>query len=261
MFDPFLPFFCFALFCALLWLSPDRLRAEEERELRGVVMPIYQSKLGFEQSGIIHHLPLEGARVKKGEVVARIQDTVLKEKQIKSEALLAAAQLALEQAVHERDKAGRLLKQKVVSEMGIKEAEFAVTQARIGVDQAQSDLRAAQKAVADCDMKAPFDGVVVSVAANLGEYIGSGAEVLQLADLSQLELSIDLQPAQTQSLRAGTRFDMLVAGQAVGSAHIRTVLPLVDGVSGLQRVIWSVSTEASGMVIGRYVTLRYRAQP
>ena len=256
--------FRFTLLWLLLWVSfPERVNAEETTAgqpttLRGVVMPISQSKLGFEQSGTIIFLPLEGARVKKGDVIARIQDTVLREKQTKSKALLAAAQLALDQAIHERDKAGRLLKQKIVSKMGTKEAQFAVTQARIGLDQSKSDLRAAQKAVRDCEMKAPFDGVVVSVSANLGEYIIFGTEVLQLVDLSKLELSIDMQPAEVKNLRVGQMYGMLVDGQQVGSARIRTALPLVDGGSGLQRVIWSILTKNIHIVTGRYVRLQQK---
>lgn len=247
------------LFSLFLFSIQGQSHAGEEKAeapLKGVVLPMYQSKLGFEQAGIVEELPLEGKRVEKGEVLARMNDVSYQEKLIRSKALLSKARLTLEQANHERAKVGRLLDQKVVSEMGIKEAEFSVIQAQAGVDQAGSDVRLAEKAVRDCKMKAPFAGVVVSVAANLGEYVQAGAEMLQLADLSRLELGIDLQPREASRLKEGQTGEMFADGQHVGLARLRVVLPLVDGASGLQRTIWSAQPMEHAVVSGRYVTLQ-----
>lgn len=245
----------------LLVFLPKQTKAEgsvdPKTTLRGVVMPIYQSKLGFGQSGIITSLTMEGTQIKKGEILAHIDNTVMKEKWIKSQSLLAGTQLALDKAIHEQNKVGRLRKQRVVSEMGIKEAEFSVRQAKIKLDQAKSDLRAAKKSLEECIMKAPFNGVVVSVSANLGEFVGSGAPVLKLADISRLELSTDLKPATTSTMRIGQTSNLFVGTQPVGTAQIRTILPMIDGASGLQRVIWTVSPKKGKTVTGSYVTLQY----
>ncbi|MBF0436314.1 MAG: efflux RND transporter periplasmic adaptor subunit [Magnetococcales bacterium] len=218
-------------------------------------MPINQSKLGFEQAGVISQLPMEGQKFAKGQVIARINDEALKVKLVKARAVLAKARSSLEQTSHERAKQSRLLEQKVVSEMGVKEANFAVVQAKAMVDQAVSDVQAAEEAIHDCELIAPFPGIVVSVKANLGEYIQVGAEVLQLADLSSLELVIDLPPQEAAKQQEGRTAKIFTDDTQVGTAYLRTVLPLVDGVSGLQRTFWTVLPDGRTTVSGRYVTL------
>lgn len=228
---------------------------ESSVNLRGVVLPVNQSKLGFTQAGIVVELSLEGVEVKKGTLLARIDDAVAQQQMAKANASLANAQLKLEQAVHAQAKNKRLHAENILADMALKEGEFAITLGKIGLDQATSELASANLAVAGTKLFAPFDGVVSRITTHVGEWIGAGVPALELVDLTRLEVSMDVPPDSLVGLQPGMETDILVDGQRAGVAKARTILPLVDAASGLRRVIWSVMPAAGQVIAGRYVTL------
>lgn len=80
--------------------------------------------------------------------------------------------------------------------------QVALAQARI--DAAGQDLLAAQSAWEEAQIVAPFSGVVVSIPAKAGEWVGSGQPVLLLANLSSWQVQIDdLAEGDVQALEVG----------------------------------------------------------
>lgn len=223
--------------------------------LRGVVLPVQQSKLGFTQAGIVVALPLEGTEVKKGALIAHIDDSVAQQQMAKAKASLAKAQLTLQQAVHVQGKNRRLHAENILADMALAEGEFAITQGKIGVDISQSEVASARWALEGSRLVAPFDGVVSRVTAHRGEWLGAGAPALELVDLTQLEVSMDLPPDSLIGLEPGMETAVIIDGRRSGVAKARTILPLVDAASGLRRVIWSVIPGPDVVMAGRYVTL------
>ncbi|MBF0182551.1 MAG: efflux RND transporter periplasmic adaptor subunit [Magnetococcales bacterium] len=230
--------------------------------LRGVVLPVNQSKLGFTQGGLVTELPAEGNVVRKNQLLARVNDSVPRQQMAKAKASLAAAQLKLTQAVHAQEKNKRLHAENILSDMALKEGEFAVTQGRIGVEQANSEVASATLAMEGTRLLAPFDGVVTRVTSHIGEWIGAGAPALELVDPANLELSMDLPPEQVTGVRPGTETAVFIDGRQAGTARARVVLPVVDAASGLRRVIWSITPAPDEVMTGRYVTLgRWGGKP
>ncbi len=60
--------------------------------------------------------------------------------------------------------------------------------AQASVSEAQAMVAAAQQAVANANVHAPFDGTVYSLSAALTEYVQQGDRLLQIADLSRMEV-------------------------------------------------------------------------
>lgn len=245
-------------------LAPGKLAAGSEEDfggtaqLRGVVLPVNRSKLGFTQSGVVILRPLEGVVVEKGDILAKIDDSEARQKMIKARAALAAARLATKQAVRENKKTKLLIAKGIMSDTASVDGEDKIALAKIGVAQAQADIASAEWALRGCNLLAPFAGAVVAVTVHQGEWVGAGSPVLELVDLSQLEVSMDTSPATAQQLRAGMRAEIFTDGQKVGWGDVRVVLPLVDAASGLRRVIWRVHPDQGAVVAGRYVTLEIK---
>lgn len=223
--------------------------------LRGVVLPVSQSKLGFSQGGVIVSLMEEGKVVQKGAVLGQVDERIARVELAKADAALAAARLGVELATHNWEKTQRLTGEKIVSEMALKEEVFKTRQAENTLKTAQAGMESAKLALAGCTMKAPFDGVVVLRTAHVGEWVGVGTPVLELADISRLEMTMDVPPAVVDGLHEGAETTVLVDEKPVGRARARAVLPLIDGVSGLRRVIWSITPDGGVVLSGRYVSL------
>jgi RND family efflux transporter MFP subunit len=122
-------------------------RAEERREYPGRIRTVQYSEMGFEVPGrIVEFSVTEGDRVKKGQVLARLD-------QRDYQAALAKATAKLQHAASERDRMKTLYEKNVKpkAEYDLRERLFEVEQANVAT---------ARKAVEDSVLRAPFDGVL-----------------------------------------------------------------------------------------------------
>ena len=222
--------------------------------LGGVVRPARKAVLSFARDGIIRHLPGEGRMVRKGERIASLDEQRAQNSVNMAHVGRAAARAALLEAIHDRDVQKGLVSDDIVTEEGYRNLEFKVEFAEIKVREAETRLAAARLDRAECRLEAPFDGVVSRLQAQEAEWIGRGQPVMELGDTTHLELSTDIPLALTANLKPGQVVDISDNGQIVGSATMRTMLPLLDPASGLRRVVWDV-TPLVEVLSGRYVLL------
>jgi len=220
----------------------------------GVVKPVRSAKLSFPQQGTLVLVPEEGQMIKKGWVVAKQDDTQAKISLAEAEAALESAKLSIETAKHEQGKTERLLKENIVAPIALTETTFKLQKAEAELKIAEAKLTSSQLKLKQCQIIAPFQGVVIKVFSNLGEQNGPGNPVVEMVDLSKLEISVDMPLKATIDMKPGIRTTLLIGSRKVGKAKVKTVLPLLDPASGLRRVIWSV-TEEYEMLTGRNVTL------
>nr|CRH08011.1 Exported protein of unknown function. putative membrane-fusion protein [Candidatus Magnetococcus massalia] len=245
-----------ALLFTTLLVTPASYADENAIHLRGVALPLKQAKLALAQGGSLQWIIHEGTVVKKGTLLARVDDRGARIAVMKSKAALHQAQLALDEALHEQRKTMRLKGERIVSDMAVKETRFAVDKAKAKVALAKSDLAKANLDLSGCALRAPYAGVVSGVTSKLGEWIGAGTAVLELTNLIQLELSMDVPPHVVSGLHKGVQTSVMDKGHVVGSAKVRVVMPFIDAASGLRRVIWEVQPNKGHILAGKYLTLK-----
>jgi RND family efflux transporter MFP subunit len=76
------------------------------------------------------------------------------------------------------------------------------------IDSAQMDLDNARAALAETELKAPFDGVVTEVNAVAGTLLGGYNPVVGIADLTQLEILADIDEIDVAHVQEGQRVDL-----------------------------------------------------
>ncbi len=166
----------------------------------------------------------EGSRVKAGEVIARIDSRDVVAQEASAQAAVRAAQAGLLQAEAEmRDaqvqqkRAGDLHAQGFVSRASVDTAQWrtdraaaGVASARAAIGIAEANARNAQIAVDFTQIRAPFDGVILSKSANVGDLvtpfssaIDSKGAVVTMADMSTLEVEADVSEASLAKVRVG----------------------------------------------------------
>jgi RND family efflux transporter MFP subunit len=193
----------------------------------------------------------EGSKVRAGEVLARLENRDVTAQMEQSAANIKVAEANLQQADAELKDAQRalersaeLLAKKFVSQAAHdtvvarhSKAEAAIAGFRAGIAAARANYRAAQVAVEQTLIRAPFDGVVLTKNANVGDVItpfssalGSQAAVVTMADMSTLEVEADVAEANIAKVKVGQpaeiQLDALPDGRFRGEVH-RTV-PTVD---------------------------------
>ncbi|MBM3856044.1 MAG: efflux RND transporter periplasmic adaptor subunit, partial [Verrucomicrobia bacterium] len=165
----------------------------------------------------------KGSRVRQGELLLQLDDAEHRAQVELTRNTLAAAQAAAEQAHLEAERAQRewqrtqtLARNQVVAESLIdldrtraSTADFARTAARARVREAQAALEAAEAILAKTTIKAPFDGVVLDVTAEIGEWISPSPPgvfippVVKLIDPHALYLSAPIDEADVARLKTG----------------------------------------------------------
>lgn len=117
---------------------------------------------------------VKGRRVAKGQVIARI----------KSEAVQSAYDIAkatLEQAEDGYARANKVYESGSVTEVKMVEI-------RTQLEKARAAAKSAERALEDCDVKAPFGGVVDEVFAHTGEQLAALAPLATILDVGSVEI-------------------------------------------------------------------------
>ncbi|MBI9085247.1 MAG: efflux RND transporter periplasmic adaptor subunit [Desulfobacterales bacterium] len=94
------------------------------------------------------------------------------------------------------DQADQMAKAVAVYPIQIREAQNNLTSARAQLEKADANL-------ARCDVRAPFDGRITSVAVEQGQYVSPGLKALVLANDAMLEIKV---PLDSRDLRRWLRF-------------------------------------------------------
>jgi HlyD family secretion protein len=193
----------------------------------------------------------EGSRVKEGEVLARLENLDVTAQMEQAAANVRLAQANLEQGQAELEEAERalkrsreLLERKFVSQAAhdtaiarYDKARAAISGYKAAIAVAQANYRVAQIAVEQTLIRAPFDGVVLTKNANVGDVItpfssalGSQAAVVTMADMSTLEVEADVAESNLSKVRPGQACEIQL--DALPDLRFRGVLqrlvPTVD---------------------------------
>lgn len=166
----------------------------------------------------------EGSRVKSGEVIARLESLDVAAAREASVASVNAAKANLEQGEAEmRDadaayqRARDLFAKKFISEASLdtakaraEKARAAVSSLRAAIGVAEANVRSASVSVEQTLIRAPFDGVVLTKNANVGDIItpfssaaDSKGAVVNMADMDTLEVEADVSESSIARIAVG----------------------------------------------------------
>ncbi len=193
----------------------------------------------------------EGSRVKAGEVIARLDNRDVVAQAESARASVAAARAALEQArAEDRDAATSLKRDQDLQAKGFV-AQAAVDTARMRADRASAGVANAQAAIAVAEanarnaqvgvdytlIRAPFDGVILSKSANVGDMVtpfssavDSKGAVVTMADMTTLEVEADVSESSLAKIEVGQPVEITLDAlpDARFKGRISRIVPTVD---------------------------------
>jgi len=193
------------------------------------------SQIAAEVSGRLIKLAEIGARVKQGEMIARIDDTNLQIQKRENIASVENAQARLKFLESEVVRKTSLAKRNLstitdlddtVSQRDVAKGDLIVARARLA--QTQQNLLFSQ-------LRAPFDGLVMQRLSNLGEYINAGTAIVRLVEIDNLEASTYTPLTAYAYLQQA---QSLAVESPLGGATvpIKSLVPVADSRSHLMEV-------------------------
>jgi len=152
----------------------------------GEIRPHFESDLGFKIAGKVLSRSVElGTVVKRGDVIARLDEQDQRNQLLAAQADVAAAQAGLTQASAEERRQDQLRLAGWASVARYEAALQARDSARAMVRAAQAKLQLARDQMDYASLRAPEDGVVTQVNVEAGQVVGAGQMVVRLARLDR----------------------------------------------------------------------------
>ena len=194
----------------------------------------------------------EGDHVKEGQVLGTLDDTAQKAALAQAQAqlhtaqsLLAQYQVQLAQSVRDANRAEDLVKRNLVSAQAMEQARAQVDGQsaqvegqRKQIDLATANLRSAQVQLDYCTVRAPFTGVVIAKAAQVGEIIspfsaGGGftrTGIGTIVDMDSLEIEVDVNEAYINRVQPGQPVQSVLNAYPDWQipSHVIAIIPTAD---------------------------------
>lgn len=218
----------------------------------GYVVAQRKASIASKASGRLEWLGVaEGSQVKAGEVIARLdnRDVVAQAQAAAAQAEAARAAVA-EAEAEERDALAQyrrnvdLVAKGFVSKSALDTSKARADRAVAGVGSARASLAAAEAAARNAHVavdytliRAPFDGVILSKSANVGDMVtpfssaaDSKGAVVTMADMSTLEVEADVSESSLAKVRVGQPAEILLDAlpDARFTGTISRMVPTVD---------------------------------
>jgi len=200
----------------------------------GEVKPRYESDLAFRIGGkIVERFVDAGARVRKGQVLARLDPADVGLQAEAAKAQVAAAQNEYDFAKAEFDRYKNLLDQKFVSASALDAKRNAMNTNGAKLEQAKANLSVTRNQAAYATLVAPEDGVITAVTAEAGQVVAAAQVVMRHARETEREVAIAVPEARISELtRASEIVVVLVAEPSQPyRAQVREISPVVDPVT------------------------------
>jgi len=201
----------------------------------------------------------EGAHVKRGQVMARIDPRLLEDAAATARARLAAADedLAKQQAIFARDEALFATHDIARQTLDISKAQLAAS--RAGREAARRALESARTLRAYGDVRAPYDGVVTARLAEPGDLATVGKPFYTMQVPGPVRLLSKLSQELLGGLRPGGAVTFTAGGQRL-DARITRIYPALDA-AHLGAVETELPAAPFGLPAGATVGATYGSTP
>ncbi len=251
----------------------------------GKIYPVTQVSIAAEISGEIVELPVkEGDKVKEGDLLMRINPD-LYESQVEqaqagldnTKAQLSSARarvlqskLQFDNAKISYDRSTQLLKDKVISQMEFEQSQLAYETARAEYGIAQESVTAMEYTVKSSEamlremrnnykrtsIYAPASGTVVGLNKKKGEKVlgtiqMTGDQLMSIADLTQMEIQVDVSENDVLRIDVGDTADIEV--DAYLNRKFKGVVFQIANSAGSGSILSAVSDQATNFKVKIYL--------
>lgn len=235
--------------------------------LNGEIRARHESNLGFRVGGkIVARLVDVGAPVKAGQALARLDPTDLQHGQQAAQAQVVVAESDLALAKAELARSADLLARQFISQSAhdVKLSLFRSAQARL--DQAREQAAISRNQAGYAALAADHAGVVTAVLAEVGQVVGAGQPVVQLARSGEMEVAVavaeaDLPRILALAKRAETLPVSLWARPELAlRGRVREVAAAADPLNRAYPARIALIAPPAGLALGMTASVRMPAQ-
>ena len=248
-------------------LKVEPKEIDDVRAAIGEIKPQRESDLGFRLSGkIVKRLADTGAMVKKGDLLATIEDEDYRNKVRNAKTEVATAEAVLVEAAANEKRQGGLFKKRYTSAVNYEASVKALRSAEAKLESARIALQMAKDQLGYTELRADFDGIVTATGAENGQLVNVGQMVVRVADPKALDavFSIESVFANSPEGQIPPIAVALLSNPTVKvTGRVREISPVADAVTRTFQIKVALDNPPAEMRFGASVAGRLdrKAEP
>lgn len=210
--------------------------------LRAVNTAVVKAKV----AGAILGLTLrEGDSVKAGQIVGTIDTVEYQARVMQAQRQANAAKTQIDIAQRQYDNNKALVDQGFISKTALDTSLATLEGAKASFEAATAGADVARKSLDDAVLRAPISGQVSQRLAQPGERVAIDGRVIEITDLSRLELEATLSAADSMAVRVGQTATLQIeGGRETVQAHVVRINPTAQAGSRAVLVYLSIDNPA-----------------
>ncbi len=166
----------------------------------GILLPDEEVNLSFETSGKIVEINfMEGTQVKKGQLLAKVNDLKLQAElqRLQAQLKLAEDRVYRQQALLKRDAVSQEAYEQVKTDLAILNADISIVKENIALT----------------ELHAPFDGIIGLRQVSIGTYASPATIVAKLTKISPLKVEFAVPERYANDMKKGINLDFFIEGR------------------------------------------------
>lgn len=230
--------------------------------LVGRTEAVARSRIVAEVSGRVVAIDApEGNAIRSGEILVSIDARRIRYALDAKRAEVAQAKAQSELSDKDLERAIGLFKQDLISEGRMDADQANATRAQEWHKQKLAEQKQLELDLANCSIRAPYNGFTARKLIDVGEWVGPGTPVYQMVDLSTVKVIVDLPERYFGHVVAGSAVSIVISGtsNAPVTGIITGVAPSASGETHTFPVIVTVDNHegrlGGGMLVRAVVSL------
>jgi RND family efflux transporter MFP subunit len=203
-------------------------------QLIGTAQPKLTSIVASDIEGIVEKFSVnEGDFVKKGAVLAQLEDSLLRIELEAAQANKADTEAQLGRARTDLKRSTKLLATETIADKQYTDDLAEVQSLEARVRRLEAEIEHKKDSIAKKIIRAPFSGFVVKEHTDIGQWVEKGGPIVTLADLSTIEILVEVPERYVPKLVLGGSTLVTVEALNTGkfTGKIAAIIPVGDSAS------------------------------
>ncbi|HEX8848178.1 MAG TPA: efflux RND transporter periplasmic adaptor subunit [Gemmatimonadaceae bacterium] len=242
-------------------ISPQEIYVVAERRIEtgpsmsGSLDPDQEATVRAEVGGaVLQTFVDQGTRVAVGTVLARLDDTAIRDAYLSARSGVTAAQTAADAAARNLERSQKLIAAGAIADRDVETARTQNQAAQSQLADAKARFAAAEKQLDKTTIKSPIAGVVSVRSVNAGDLASPGAALFTIVDPSSMRLEGSVPTDQISAVRLGMPVNFTVQGypNRVFTGRITRINPVADPTTRQVRILASIPNSGNTLVGGLF---------
>lgn len=204
----------------------------EELSVSGRVLALNFAALSVSVAGLVDAYYVDaGDAVKQGQLLLQLDNELANSQRQAALAAMNESQLTLDDARRRLEDAKTLRSKNGISQSVVLDRQAEVDALRAATQRLQSEFQFRDAVLKRHQLRAPYDGVVISRSASPGEWKSPGEPIFELVDSSSLRLEFDVPERWLNRLTVGDALSYCQHGkrcETPSKAEVDALVPLVN---------------------------------